>query len=484
MKMSSGSVSAQRSRSDLRSWLCGRAGRGKADPPGRKGNTIFMNIMRYLGRGIHHERKDLPCQDVILDRRAENGNQILVLSDGASSAAYAQQAAVENCRGLCACFEQHPLEDFLALEETVQKQTIIDACACALLEFLAGLELPEQVHLGELSATLLFVVMDERHILTGHLGDGGIFCVDNGAVVYASAPDNRNGVSNRTYFTVSQDAVSHLRLHTLDRTQTPVRNILLTSDGAYHALEEYYGDTEKTVLEMIEMVINGEVADAAGLRSVLSEIALAPIQRMDDWSMLLVDMQQPVPPQEPLEPMSMLREEEAKYPGVRKKPYRYRVRDCRAREMTWTAFYKAHRGLEDAGIETMALELSRQIEQEHLHGSSCVDVRPEHVCVTVRHADADGGCDYTFSLRNERRKKAAQTAERAWDAYALSALLYQAAGEAEAFAAAELFPPIPRSSGLPRTFWQAVRRAGCKDPARRLTVEELRLFLFAQELGD
>ena len=51
----------------------------------------------------------------------------------------------------------------------------------------------------------------------------------------------------------------------------------------------------------------------------------------------------------------MLREEEAKYPGVRKKPYRYRVRDCRAREMTWTAFYKAHRGLEDAGIETMAL---------------------------------------------------------------------------------------------------------------------------------
>ena len=79
MKMSSGSVSAQRSRSDLRSWLCGRAGRGKADPPGRKGNTIFMNIMRYLGRGIHHERKDLPCQDVILDRRAENGNQILVL---------------------------------------------------------------------------------------------------------------------------------------------------------------------------------------------------------------------------------------------------------------------------------------------------------------------------------------------------------------------------------------------------------------------
>lgn len=180
----------------------------------------------------------------------------------------------------------------------------------------------------------------------------------------------------------------------------------------------------------------------------------------------------------------MLREEEAKYPGVRKKPYRYRVRDCRAREMTWTAFYKAHRGLEDAGIETMALELSRQIEQEHLHGSSCVDVRPEHVCVTVRHADADGGCGYTFSLWNERRKKAAQTAERAWDAYALSALLYQAAGEAEAFAAAELFPPIPRSSGLPRTFWQAVRRAGCKDPARRLTVEELRLFLFAQELGD
>ena len=443
-----------------------------------------MNIMRYLGRGIHHEQEDLPCQDVILDRRAENGNQILVLSDGASSAAYAQQAAVENCRGLCACFEQYSLEDFLALEESVQKQTIVDACACALLEFLAGLDLPEQVSRAELAATLLFVVMDERRILTGHLGDGGIFCVDNGAVAYASAPDNRSGVSNRTYFTVSPDAVCHLRLHTLDRTQTPVRNILLTSDGAYHALEDYYGDAEQTVLEMIELVKNGEVADAAGLRSVLSEIALVPIQRMDDWSMLLVDMQQPVPPQEPVEPVSMLREEEAKYPAVEKKPYKYRVRDCRAREMTWAAFHKAHGGLEDAAIETMALELSRQIEQEHLHGSGCADVRPEHVCVTVRRASADGGCGYTFRLRNERRKKAAQAGERARDAYALSALLYQAAGEAGAFADAELFPPLPRSSGLPRTFWQAVRRAGCKDPARRLTVEELRLFLFAQELGD
>lgn len=443
-----------------------------------------MNIMRYLGRGIHHEQNAMPCQDVILDRRAENGNQILALSDGASSAAYAQQAAVENCRGLCAYFEEHSLEDFLALDEPAQKRAIVDACCCTLLEFLAGLELPERANRADLAATLLFVVMDERHILIGHLGDGGIFCVDDGKMVYASAPDNRNGVSNRTYFTVSPDADRHLRLHTLDRTQTPVRNILLTSDGAYHALKEYYGSAESTVLEMIELVKKGEVADAAGLRSVLSQIALAPIQRMDDWSVLLVDMQQPVPPQEPVEPVSMLREEEAKYPSAAKKPYRYRVRDCHAREMTWAAYDKAYGGLADADIETMALELSRQIEQEHLSGSDCVDVRPERVRVTVRRASADGACGYAFRLGSERRKKTVRAGERAWDAYALSALLYQAAGEGKAFAEAERFPPIPRASGLPRTFWQAVRRAGCKDPARRLTVEELRLFLFAQELGD
>ena len=347
-----------------------------------------------------------------------------------------------------------------------------------------GLELPERANRADLAATLLFVVMDERHILIGHLGDGGIFCVDDGKMVYASAPDNRNGVSNRTYFTVSPDADRHLRLHTLDRMQTPVRNILLTSDGAYHALKEFYGSAEPTVLEMIELVKKGEVADAAGLRSVLSQIALAPIQRMDDWSVLLVDMQQPVPPQEPVEPVSMLREEEAKYPSAAKKPYRYRVRDCRAREMTWAAYDKAYGGLADADIETMALELSRQIEQEHLRGSDCVDVRPERVRVTVRRASADGACGYAFRLGSERSKKTARAGERAWDAYALSALLYQAAGEGKAFAEAERFPPIPRASGLPRTFWQAVRRAGCKDPARRLTVEELRLFLFAQELGD
>ena len=391
---------------------------------------------------------------------------------------------MENCRGLCAYFEEHSLEDFLALDEPAQKRAIVDACCCTLLEFLAGLELPERANRADLAATLLFVVMDERHILIGHLGDGGIFCVDDGKMVYASAPDNRNGVSNRTYFTVSPDADRHLRLHTLDRTQTPVRNILLTSDGAYHALKEYYGSAEPTVLEMIELVKKGEVADAAGLRSVLSQIALAPIQRMDDWSVLLVDMQQPVPPQEPVEPVSMLREEEAKYPSAAKKPYRYRVRDCHAREMTWAAYDKAYGGLADADIETMALELSRQIEQEHLRGSDCVDVRPERVRVTVRCASADGACGYAFRLGSERRKKTARAGERAWDAYALSALLYQAAGEGKAFAEAERFPPIPRASGLPRTFWQAVRRAGCKDPARRLTVEELRLFLFAQELGD
>lgn len=159
------------------------------------------------------------------------------------------------------------------------------------------------------------------------------------------------------------------------------------------------------MLEMIELVKKGEVADAAGLRSVLSQIALAPIQRMDDWSVLLVDMQQPVPPQEPVEPVSMLREEEAKYPSAAKKPYRYRVRDCHAREMTWAAYDKAYGGLADADIETMALELSRQIEQEHLRGSDCVDVRPERVRVTVRRASADGACGYAFRLGSERRKK-------------------------------------------------------------------------------
>ncbi len=259
-----------------------------------------MNIIRYLGRGVYHEDTGVPCQDRARYRYAKNGNVILAIADGCSSAAFAETAADVNVDTVLRLFSNITLRDFL--RQNKNAADVIDPILAAMKKKHPGQYEKDPT---EFSATLLFAVTDGRDILLGHLGDGNLICADSeGGTAFYSKEENQGSASS-TYFTVSPDAKAHLRLDLVPAKN--VRNILLYSDGPQKMLW-YNGDKdiEKAALALISHVRSGEIKDCRGLTETLTDmIADAMYQLMDDWSMLILDTEQKQCRDLPFDPVSM-----------------------------------------------------------------------------------------------------------------------------------------------------------------------------------
>ena len=259
-----------------------------------------MNIMRYLGRGVYHEDNGVPCQDRAKYLYAANGNIILAISDGCSSAEYAEDAAEVNVDTIIRLFSKSALKDFL--DQDKNAADIIDPILEAMRKK-GGKHFQEAPE--DFSATLLFAVTDGKQILTGHLGDGNILCAsgDNASVYYS--PEENDGAANLTFFTVSDNAAAHLRLTAIPAER--VTDIILYSDGPQKMLW-YKGDKdiEKAALALLKEVRDGHIADCAGLADTLADMTSDSMyQLMDDWSMLILDTEQEQCEDLPFEPISM-----------------------------------------------------------------------------------------------------------------------------------------------------------------------------------
>lgn len=181
-----------------------------------------------LMRGLSHRRAGLACQDagaIVV----KNGVRIMALSDGCSASKYATQAAYANIKAILTMFCAVRLDVFLALPELMQRIAVIGYAARE-IALTAG-KIGDH-HRRDYAATLIFSVQDAAgRTLLGHLGDGEIFAARaSGLPLYRSYPEPAAGGS--TYFTVSPDAVEHLRLMTPDA----VEKVLLTTDGAANGL--------------------------------------------------------------------------------------------------------------------------------------------------------------------------------------------------------------------------------------------------------
>ena len=259
-----------------------------------------MNIIRYLGRGVYHEDNGVPCQDRAAFSYADNGNVIMALSDGCSSAAFAEDAADANVETTLRLFSDMTLKAFL--EENKNAADVIDPILTALRD--KNTERFD-ADASDFSATLLFAVSDGNDILLGHLGDGNILCAGkDGSAVYYSREENA-GAADRTFFTVSPDAKAHLRLTLVPARN--VRNVILYSDGPQKMLW-YRGDRniEKAALALAADVCGGAVTNCRELADALADMtAGAMYQLMDDWSILILDTEQPQCDDMPPEAVSM-----------------------------------------------------------------------------------------------------------------------------------------------------------------------------------
>ena len=250
---------------------------------GKDGTHGAMNILAYLGRGIFHERRGMPCQDAVDFRIHENGTLVMALADGAGQAKYAEDAAIRTVQSVRAFFRETPLSEFLKLDEYERKTVLLGAIRRKLMENLDF----QNSDAPEFSATLIFAVMDAETVLFGHLGDGAAYAADmNGELIFASEPDR--GAESRTWFSVSWDAEAHFRMET--RPAREIVNIALLSDGPYAMFRNRGGgDASKTALELMGYAREGHIINSDDLKSALDQMAEIPSERMDDWSVILYD---------------------------------------------------------------------------------------------------------------------------------------------------------------------------------------------------
>lgn len=243
-------------------------------------------LLSYYGWGIAHEQTGLPCQDALVGFRTANGTTVLAISDGATEAKYALTASKLTVQTVAAFFERMTLDEFLAMPRQLGAQLLLEECFDCLVKAADDQEEPDLRHY---SATLVFAVIGPERILVGNLGDGCAVALDEqGNVLLDSCGDPNKGRGNVPTFTISESAEQNLRLYVLDRAETPVDYLVLTSDGPTEMLRNRSGgDLIATVRELWGYTVRQGMTDNAIFEDVIEQMAEVPLERMDDWSMLI-----------------------------------------------------------------------------------------------------------------------------------------------------------------------------------------------------
>lgn len=264
-----------------------------------------MEMIGFLGRGIEHERRGLPCQDALGGRICGNGCRVYAVADGASSASFAEEAAGANVAAVLDYFETKGLDYFLRLEPEERSREILEACRREL--YLVRERLGTDWM--QLSATLLFFVCDGERWAAGHLGDGVLLVQSrDGEGLLYSEPENA-GRKSATYFTVLPDAAEHLRIHAGSPDRTPGR-VLLMSDGPCNMFHTRSGSIRETAEELLSYVRPDGIATAEDLADALDQMTVYAFDRMDDWSVVLWSADACFSGTEEIRAQSMLQREE------------------------------------------------------------------------------------------------------------------------------------------------------------------------------
>lgn len=240
-----------------------------------------MRILNFIGQGIYHLNKAIPCQDSLISSY-QKGRTVLAVSDGCSSSRFSHIASEVAVRAV---------KDFYSDDRELKADL---SAKRALLQFINGRlgDKAEELSLGdmqELYTTLIFAVQEGDKLLVGQIGDGALLAFDNdGRCIYFSAPENV-GAKNITYFINSDVGFDKLRMELVENKE--IRNIILFSDGPQRFFENQINpDLTKAVREIIDMVRIEKIATEAQLKKYIHGIFGENIYDVyDDWSLIVTD---------------------------------------------------------------------------------------------------------------------------------------------------------------------------------------------------
>lgn len=250
----------------------------------------MKNILRYLGEGSYHTDMGLPCQDFLDFAVTEKGRVVLALSDGCGSSLYANVASETVVKFIIEYFsdDKNRLSDDVSM-----KKHLLEHLNRELFKKAEEHSYPDTY---EFCATMIFAVVEDNQILIGHIGDGALMCYgEKGEILFESAAEN-GGASNITYFVNSYDAFDHFRLDLLElEDESALKNLVMFSDGPQKMFDNHIEENiSEGVISLVEKVSNKEITDCTQLRNHLHEIFVNSTNNIfDDWSLMILDTDQP-----------------------------------------------------------------------------------------------------------------------------------------------------------------------------------------------
>lgn len=192
-------------------------------------NTTWKSAAGYV-MGRSHEKEQKPCQDRTLTLKRDNIS-FIGLSDGAGSASHSELGA-ECTLAVVAEYCVQNFSHLLELDEQQINGLLLDEIHRGIGELASIHNLPMQAF----ASTLLFVVSNDKHYISGHIGDGLIVKYSDKLAIHSHA-DN-GAYANVTYFTTSTDVKERFRIQKglLETADETITSFCLMSDGTSSSL--------------------------------------------------------------------------------------------------------------------------------------------------------------------------------------------------------------------------------------------------------
>ena len=177
-------------------------------------------------QGTSHVESGAPCQDAHLYRILDGGELLIVVADGAGSAARAETGAFTAVTELAAALAS-ALAQPLPNDESGWRQVVAGAFRAA-REALEQLAEAEQIPLRALATTLTCALAAGDWLVAGQIGDGAVVAEDASGDLFLAVQPQRGEYANEAYFLTMPDALDYLAIRAEAR---PVRALAVTTDG-------------------------------------------------------------------------------------------------------------------------------------------------------------------------------------------------------------------------------------------------------------
>ncbi len=173
--------------------------------------------------GTSHLKADIPCHDSFDYKLLPHGELIIVVSDGAGSAAHAELGSALAVETVIACLEEQLMEKLPTEEDRWEK--LVSKAFYEARNALEQKAAETEIDLREYAATLVVLVLAEGWTVGAMIGDGAAVVLNEADELLSLCAPQKGEYANMTNFLIMPDA--------LERVDIQVRQESASSAAAF-----------------------------------------------------------------------------------------------------------------------------------------------------------------------------------------------------------------------------------------------------------